>query len=164
MPSGVGAPLGADVFHPADRREGPVLLMRTAYGRGGFSAHGIYFASHGYFCILQETRGTSSYFHEKSDDAAAAPWIAHQPWYDGALGLFGTSYIGFTAYATAASRPAGLRAMAVSAYSADRVSAWYPARNSRFSKNGCASGATTRTRHHSTSATSSRTARSLRPC
>ena len=124
--SGDGAPLGADVFHPADRREGPVLLMRTAYGRGGFSAHGVYFASHGYHCILQDTRGTSSYFHEKSDGAAAAAWIARQPWYDGALGLFGTSYMGFTAYATAASQPAGLRAMAVSAYSADRVSAWYP--------------------------------------
>jgi uncharacterized protein len=126
IPSGDGAPLGADVFRPADGREGPVLLMRTAYGRGEFSAQGVYFASHGYHCILQDTRGTSSYFHEKSDGAAAAAWIARQPWYNGALGLFGTSYMGFTAYATAASRPAGLRAMAVSAYSADRVSAWYP--------------------------------------
>lgn len=126
IPSGDGAPLGADVFHPADLAAGPVLLMRTAYGRGGFSALGIYFASHGYHCVLQDTRGTSSYFHEKSDGASAAAWIARQPWQNGALGLFGTSYMGFTAYATAATRPEGLQAMALSAYSADRVSAWYP--------------------------------------
>ncbi|MFF2851988.1 CocE/NonD family hydrolase [Streptomyces sp. NPDC058001] len=126
IPSGDGGPLGADVFHPADSRQGPVLLMRTAYGRGGFSTQGVYFASHGYHCVLQDTRGTSSYFHEKSDGRAAAAWLAYQPWYDGNLGLFGTSYMGFTAYATAATRPAGLRALAVSAYSTDRVSAWYP--------------------------------------
>ncbi|MFE4670507.1 CocE/NonD family hydrolase [Streptomyces sp. NPDC056716] len=126
IPSGDGDPLDADVFHPADDRQGPVLLMRTAYGRGGFSHQGIYFASHGYHCVLQDTRGPSSYFHEESDGGAAAAWIAQQPWYDGNLGLFGTSYMGFTAYATAATRPAGLRALAVSAYSADRTSAWYP--------------------------------------
>jgi hypothetical protein len=121
-----GILLPADVFSPAGQQESPALLMRTAYGRNLFGPFGIYFASHGYRCVIQDTRGPSSYFHEKSDGAAAAAWIARQPWYSGALGLFGTSYMGFTAYATAASHPEGLRAIAVSAYSADRTSAWYP--------------------------------------
>lgn len=126
VPTDDDTPLHTDIYHPQDEARGPVILTRTPYGRANFAAQGIYFASHGYHCVIQDTRGPSSWFHEKDDGRVTGAWISRQPWSNGALGLFGYSYMGLAAYATAAGAPAGLGALAISAYSSDRVSAWYP--------------------------------------
>jgi putative CocE/NonD family hydrolase len=112
----------------------PVVLMRTPYDPSSFPAEVaafymgevIVWASHGYACLLQTTRTTTSYFHEAADGAATVRWIEQQPWFDGHLGLNGGSYHAFTAWATASSRPTSLKAISTAAYSADRVSSWYP--------------------------------------
>ncbi|HTX86110.1 MAG TPA: CocE/NonD family hydrolase [Streptosporangiaceae bacterium] len=121
-----GVSLIADVFHPDGQEQSPVVLMRTPYGRGTWRDHGIYWASHGYRLMLQDCRGTTSYFSEADDGADTVEWIERAPWFDGSLLLHGPSYLGFAAWAVASSRPASLRAMSVQIYSADRVSAWYP--------------------------------------
>ncbi|WP_432826292.1 CocE/NonD family hydrolase [Dactylosporangium sp. CA-092794] len=121
-----GTALSTDVFHPAGAERGPAILMRTPYGRGNWHNDGVYWASHGYRLVLQDCRGTSSYFAEAGDGADTAAWIERAPWFDGSLFLHGASYLGFTAWATASNRPASLRAMSVQIYSADRVSSWYP--------------------------------------
>jgi len=121
-----GTSLSTDVFHPDGAEQSPVILMRTPYGRGYWHNDGIYWASHGYRLVLQDCRGTSSYFSEADDGGDTAAWIERAPWFDGSLFLHGPSYLGFAAWATASNRPASLRAMSVQIYSADRVSSWYP--------------------------------------
>jgi putative CocE/NonD family hydrolase len=121
-----GISLITDVFHPDGAERSPVILMRTPYGRGNWYNDGVYWASHGYRLVLQDCRGTSSYFSEADDGGDTAAWIERAPWFDGSLFLHGPSYLGFAAWATASNRPASLRAMSVQIYSADRVSSWYP--------------------------------------
>ena len=121
-----GITLATDVFHPDGEERGPVILMRTPYGRAIWHSDGVYWASHGYRFVLQDCRGTSSYFAEADDGADTVAWIERAPWFDGSLFLHGASYLGFAAWATASNRPASLRAMSVQIYSADRVSSWYP--------------------------------------
>jgi uncharacterized protein len=118
--------LTTDIYHPAGQEAGPVILMRTPYGRANWLNEGIYWASHGFRAVIQDCRGTSSYFAEAGDGAATVAWMERAPWFGDALFLHGRSYLGFTAWATASTRPASLRGMSVQVYSSDRVSAWYP--------------------------------------
>ncbi|MEU6540783.1 CocE/NonD family hydrolase [Streptomyces sp. NPDC047000] len=112
----------------------PAVLMRTPYDPASFPpevaafhmGEVIAWASHGYACFLQSTRTTTSYFYEAADGLATVRWMERQPWFDGNLGLNGSSYHAFTAWATASSRPAGLKAISTAMYSTDRVSSWYP--------------------------------------
>lgn len=122
----LGLPTGVDRV--------PAVLMRSPYRPADFPpevaafflGEVIAWASHGYACVIQSTRTTTSYFDEAADGAATVRWIEEQPWFDGRLGLTGGSYHAFTALATASTRPACLKAIATSVYSADRVSSWYP--------------------------------------
>jgi uncharacterized protein len=121
-----GMLLSSDIYHPAGQADGPVILMRTPYGRANLADEGIYWASHGYHMLVQDTRGTSSYFAEAADGAGTVTWIEQARWFGNALVLKGFSYLGFTAWATASTRPASLRALSIQVYSSDRVSSWYP--------------------------------------
>ncbi|MBN9193876.1 CocE/NonD family hydrolase [Microbacterium sp.] len=104
----------------------PAVLLRTPYPVAYFTGEVITWASHGYACLIQSTRTTTSYFDETRDGPAAVRWIERQPWFDGRLGLTGLSYLAFTSWATASTRPASLKAIATGIYSTDRVSSWYP--------------------------------------
>ena len=82
--------------------------------------------------MLQACRGTDgsggshSYFAEAPDGRATADWIAEQPWFDGRLGSYGASYMGFTQWALASTRPPHLQAMAVALSTSVRKFSWYP--------------------------------------
>ncbi|MEY9852838.1 putative CocE/NonD family hydrolase [Leifsonia sp. EB41] len=121
-----GAVLHGTVTRPIVDETLPAILIRTPYGRAELDAAAAFLASHGYAVLVQDTRTSTSYFHEAGDGRAAADWIEEQSWFDGNLMLTGFSYLGFTAWATASTRPASLRAMAIAEYSSDRVTAWYP--------------------------------------
>jgi len=121
-----GTVLSSDIYHPAGEPDSPVILMRTPYGRANWVDEGIYWASHGYRAMVQDSRGTSSYFAEAADGADTVTWIEQAPWFGDALLLKGFSYLGFAAWATASTRPASLRALSIQVYSSDRVSSWYP--------------------------------------
>jgi len=131
MPDGVV--LLADVFHPVGVSDAPTLLERTPYGRLGVaSGAGPEFAARGYRYMLQACRGTDgsggthSYFAEAPDGRATADWIAEQPWFNGSLGSFGASYMGFTQWALASTRPPYLKAMAIALSASVRSFSWYP--------------------------------------
>jgi uncharacterized protein len=126
VPARDGTVLIGDIYHPAGQADSPVILMRTPYGRANWTHEGIYWASHGYRTVVQDCRGTSSYFAEAADGADTVQWIEQAPWFGNALLLKGFSYLGFTAWATASTRPASLRALSIQVYSSDRVSSWYP--------------------------------------
>jgi putative CocE/NonD family hydrolase len=70
--------------------------------------------------------GTHSYFAEAPDGGATANWIAQQRWFDGRLGSFGASYMGFTQWALASTKPPHLKAMAVALSTSIRTYSWYP--------------------------------------
>lgn len=124
IPMRDGAKLAADLYRPAragKAAEGkfPTLLMRTPYGKGsGSSAEGKYYAARGYNVVLNDTRGryaSEGTWRMMADDPQdgydVVEWIAAQPWSDGKLGTFGTSYPGGTQHALAEARPPHLTTM-----------------------------------------------------
>ena len=128
-----GTGLLADVYHPVGINDAPTILERTPYGRANFaSAMGPEFAARGYRYVLQACRGTDgsggthSYFAEAPDGRDTADWIASQPWFNGSMGTFGASYMGFTQWALASTRPPHLKAMAVALSTSVRAYSWYP--------------------------------------
>jgi putative CocE/NonD family hydrolase len=131
MPDGVV--LLTDVYHPIGVADAPTLLERTPYGRSSIATmSGPELAARGYRYVLQACRGTDgsggshSYFAEAPDGRATADWIAEQPWFDGRLGSFGASYMGFTQWALASTKPPHLKAMAVALSTSVRSFSWYP--------------------------------------
>jgi putative CocE/NonD family hydrolase len=128
-----GTVLLADVYHPVGIDEAPTILERTPYGRVNFaSAMGPEFAARGYRYVLQACRGTDgsggahSYFAEAGDGRDTADWIASQSWFNGRMGTFGASYMGFTQWALASTKPPHLKAMAVALSTSIRAYSWYP--------------------------------------
>jgi len=131
MPDGMV--LLTDIYHPVGVTDAPTILERTPYGRRGVaSGSGPEFAARGYRYVLQACRGTDgssgshSYFMEASDGRATADWIAEQPWFNESLGTFGASYMGFTQWALASTRPPYLKAMVVALAASVRAFSWYP--------------------------------------
>ncbi len=131
MPDGVV--LLTDVYHPVGVADAPTILERTPYGRAGIATMaGPELAARGYRYVLQACRGTDgsggshSYFAEAPDGRATADWIALQSWFDGRLGSYGASYMGFTQWALASTRPPHLKAMAVALSTSVRSFSWFP--------------------------------------
>jgi uncharacterized protein len=129
-----GVELTGTLALPAGVDKVPAVLMRSPYNPASFRPEVAAFfmgevfawASHGYACLVQTTRTTTSYFDEAADGSATVRWMEEQPWFDGRLGLTGASYHAFTSWATASTRPASLKAIATAMYSTDRISSWYP--------------------------------------
>ncbi|MFN8026609.1 MAG: CocE/NonD family hydrolase [Acidimicrobiia bacterium] len=137
VPMRDGTVLLADVFHPVDDggiiEDAPTILERTPYGRTniGHFGGGPEFAKRGYRYIVQACRGTDgsegqhSFFGEAEDGRDTADWIAEQPWFDGRLGSYGASYMGFTQWALASTKPPHLQAMAVALSTSMRQWSWF---------------------------------------
>jgi putative CocE/NonD family hydrolase len=119
IPMHDGVRLYAVLYRPASGERLPTLLVRSPYG----TQHPRYvgwaqrFAAHGYAVMMQDCRGRYEsegvwrpYVDEASDGFDTQQWIAAQPWCDGNIGMFGTSYVGFTQIL-----PAPLRCPAVKA-------------------------------------------------
>ncbi len=137
MPDGVT--LLAD--HYAPRGGGPTLLVRTPYGRGpssGPMGHGTAsiarcFAERGYHVLLQDVRGCFEsegelvpLVHEEADGLATLRWLAGQPWYNGVVGMWGPSYLGYCQWSLAANAPPELRAIAPAVTFARGYDVGYP--------------------------------------
>jgi hypothetical protein len=122
----VSLALATSLFRPETTGAVPAVLIRTPYGKEFWRNDGIFWASHGYCVVLQDCRGSASYFDEAHDGEATVKWIQGQDWFDGRLGLHGMSYMGFTAWATASGCRDDVDAISVSYYSSDRTSSWYP--------------------------------------
>jgi uncharacterized protein len=128
-----GTVLLTDVYHPVGIDDAPTILERTPYGRSSFSSlMGPELAARGYRYVLQACRGTDgsggthSYFAEAQDGQDTGDWIADRPWFNGSLGTYGGSYMGFTQWALASTRPPYLKAMAIALSTSVRAFSWYP--------------------------------------
>lgn len=109
MPDGVV--LLGDHYRPARLDgPGPVVLIRSPYGRAGVAALAFAapLARHGFQVFIQSTRGTFGsggefrpFLHEHADGLATVTWLRQQPWCDGRVSMTGASYLGHTQWAVA---------------------------------------------------------------
>jgi len=109
MPDGVS--LLGNLYRPAgEPGPQPVVLLRTPYGREGFSGllFGAPLARRGFQVFLQSTRGTFGsggqfrpFTTEQDDGLATVGWLRKQSWCDGRVAMTGSSYFGHTQWAVA---------------------------------------------------------------
>ena len=107
MPDGVT--LLASLYRPAgEPGPQPVVLIRTPYGRDGFSGQvfAAPLARRGFQVFLQSTRGTFGsggqfrpFTTEQDDGLATLDWLRKQSWCDGRVAMTGGSYFGHTQWA-----------------------------------------------------------------
>ncbi|MGN6134346.1 MAG: CocE/NonD family hydrolase, partial [Aureliella sp.] len=117
VPMRDGVRLATDIYLPpgasdssdaGETQKFPVLLTRTPYDKDGNKSLAEVFVKRGYAVVAQDTRGryrSEGIWHWLTDDgpdgADTAEWIAQQPWSNGRIGMFGTSYVGGTQHALA---------------------------------------------------------------
>lgn len=141
MPDGVR--LFADHYAPRGAGPFPTILIRTPYGRGQEAAFGAgfslaelpaqQFAARGFHVLVQGVRGCfgsegefAPHVQEAADGEATLGWLAQQPWFNGRLGTWGPSYLGYTQWATAARAPNAIQAMVPMIASAEPFSVAHP--------------------------------------
>ncbi|HXW79028.1 MAG TPA: CocE/NonD family hydrolase, partial [Acidimicrobiales bacterium] len=125
-----GTVLAGDLYRPTDDRPHPVLLNFYPYRKDDiigslFDGTRRRFVERGYADLLVDMKGTGgsegnygetfNLQREGRDAAEVVEWAAAQDWCDGSVGVWGVSYGGFMAFASAAEKPAHLKAI-VSVY------------------------------------------------
>ncbi|MEM1434907.1 MAG: CocE/NonD family hydrolase [Pseudomonadota bacterium] len=98
-----GVELATDVYLPGDDGPYPTLLVRDMYTNGtaeGRQRYARWATANGYAFVFQSVRGRADsdghwypYFQEITDGGDTIDWIASQPWSNGKVGMFGTSYL-----------------------------------------------------------------------
>jgi uncharacterized protein len=123
-----GAKLFLDLYLPKGEGKFASVVLRTPYTTAlgelanGVSQPGAKFAkdfvSQGYVFVLQDCRGTGRsegnwdpWATEGLDGAELLKWIVKQPWSNGRVATFGSSYCGYTQWATATKSGDALKAM-----------------------------------------------------
>jgi uncharacterized protein len=116
-----GTILRANIFRPKGAGTFSGLLSRTPYGK---SKEGLdRFVRAGYAVVAQDSRGRYAsdgkwvpFTVEDTGDAEdgydTVEWLAGQPWCDGSVGTFGSSYNAWMQWQLAKLRPPHLKAMA----------------------------------------------------
>ncbi|WP_406636095.1 CocE/NonD family hydrolase [Amycolatopsis sp. WGS_07] len=118
-----GVTLVGDLYRPDEDGRWPVLLHRTPYDRAGvFRVSGlvadpVWLARQGFAVLVQDSRGrfgSGGQFdfitQEYNDSSDAIDWAAQQPWSDGNIGIYGSSYLGMTVLQAVAARNPHLKA------------------------------------------------------
>ncbi len=121
-----GVELAADVYHPPDAESNgtPVLLQRTPYNKsnawiaGGMIFNPLTAVDRGYTVVVQDSRGRFAsdgdfdpLRDEMDDGYDTVEWAADQPWSNGSVGVYGSSYMGVTAWHAAVADPPHLEAV-----------------------------------------------------
>ena len=99
------ASLTATITRIKDQPSLPVILVFTIY-TGMDRFFGKWFADYGYNCVVVTTRGIrlspqeiEPFEHDSNDAYDIIDWISKQPWCNGKVAMFGSSYFGFTQWA-----------------------------------------------------------------
>ena len=125
VPLGDGVELSGNLWLPATDGRWPTIFTYTPYQKDSFAApeHATWighFVAGGYAVLIVDLRGTGASdgitsgsldVREGEDAADVIAWAAAQPWSDGGIGMFGSSYECMTAFAAAALRPPALKAI-----------------------------------------------------
>jgi len=96
--------LATEIYISETQGPGPVILIRTPYDKNGISIIAEEFTRAGFHVVVQDVRGKYAsegrfvpFFNEKSDGEATLKWLSKQPWNNGNVGLWGSSYLGYCA-------------------------------------------------------------------
>ncbi|MEO5814137.1 MAG: CocE/NonD family hydrolase [Gemmatimonadaceae bacterium] len=126
MPMRDGKRLATDIYRPA--RNGvavsdplPVLLHRTPYDKNGQQKIAEYFAQHGYIVAVQDIRGrykSEGKFLkvqplDGTDGYDAVEWMAKQPYANGKVGMWGTSFAAHMQAGAAQYKPPSLATLVI---------------------------------------------------
>jgi uncharacterized protein len=136
VPMRDGVVLRADVYRQNHSGHFPVLLERTPYGKTFprmvlDTTHTLNAVEGGYTVVIQDTRGRYAsdgefvpFFSEIDDGYDTVEWCAAQPWSNGRIGMFGTSYVGATQLLAAIAAPPHLTAICPVVSAADFHNGW----------------------------------------
>jgi uncharacterized protein len=136
VPMRDGVVLRADVYRSSHSGRRPVLLERTPYNKTFprmvlDTVHVLYAVEGGYTVVIQDTRGRFAsdgeffpFFSDIQDGYDTVEWCAAQPWSNGRVGMFGTSYVGATQLLAAISSPPHLGAICPVVSAADFHNGW----------------------------------------
>jgi predicted acyl esterase len=122
VPMRDGVSLAIDVYLPDGDGPWPSVLVRLPYDKNGRYCWMPWIARHftdrGYAFLPQDVRGkfrsggeTNAFVHEIDDGFDTIEWITRQRWANGAVGMWGDSYYGFTQWTAVASGHPALRAI-----------------------------------------------------
>ncbi|MEZ4865947.1 MAG: CocE/NonD family hydrolase [Caldilineaceae bacterium] len=124
IPMRDGIELDADLFMPDGPGPFPAVFDYYPYRKDDLSAGNMriqhYLAERGFVGIRIDVRGTGSSggvavdeysLQEHLDAVEAIAWMAEQPWCNGKVGMFGSSYGGFNSLQVAMHRPPALKAI-----------------------------------------------------
>jgi putative CocE/NonD family hydrolase len=121
IPTRDGVQLATDVYRPNAPGRFTVLLHRTPYDKGNdeLTSQAVFFAENGYVVAVQDLRGRygSGGVFQKYNDLDAfdgydtIEWLARQPYADGKVAMWGTSYAAHAQAVAAQTNPPSLAAL-----------------------------------------------------
>lgn len=112
-----GTILRGDVYRPAEGGPFPILLSRLPYNKShawvaaSVILNPLNAADRGYAVVIQDCRGRFKSdgewvpFHEDEDGYDTVEWCAQQPWANSKVGMYGSSYLGITAWQAIVANP-----------------------------------------------------------
>ncbi len=125
IPMRDGKTLSADLIRPDAEGRFAAIVEYHPYRKDDSSRSGYtvqhYFAERGFIGVRLDVRGTGGSEGVNTDEYApqeqedgydAVEWLAAQPWSNGNVGMFGSSYGGFTSIQVAMHRPPHLKVIA----------------------------------------------------
>ena len=122
VPMRDGVELATDVYLPAAGGSYPTLLVRDIYSNGSTPVrlrYAKFATANGYAFVFQSSRGRYDsegewypYFDEINDGDDTLTWISDQPWSNGRVGMFGTSYLASVQWLAAVNGNPALKAIA----------------------------------------------------
>ena len=125
-----------DVCRPDAAGRFPALLQRTPYDRSTPASRtgpldAIRAAMRGFATVLQDVRGRYSsdgefypFLNEINDGYDSVEWVAGQPWCNGKVGMYGSSYVGATQWLAAKAKPPSLAGIAPGVTASDYHEGW----------------------------------------
>ena len=126
IPTRDGKRMATDIYRPGrngapiDERL-PVLLNRTPYNKTSLAEQAVFYAERGYVVALQDTRGRYKSEGEFSkvqpldatDGYDVIEWLAKQPYSNGKVGMWGTSFAAHMEAGAAQYNPPSLKALLI---------------------------------------------------
>jgi putative CocE/NonD family hydrolase len=134
VPMRDGVVLRADLVRPASRGRYPTLVYRTPYDKTSTADRDLVrkAVGRGYAVVVQDVRGRYAsdgvfrpYEQEGRDGYDTIEWAAAQPWSNGRVGTFGSSYPGAVQWLAAVQSPPHLVAMVPAMTFASPTHFWY---------------------------------------
>ncbi len=116
-----GVLLATDLYRNADCPVAPVLVMRLPYDKERFvNPETMTLVQAGFHVVIQDSRGRfasqgefQAAQQEINDSVDCYTWVAQQPWCNGHIGTFGTSYVGQVQWLASPQMPDAVGALAV---------------------------------------------------